>query len=133
MYRPFDVLDNVVFVDIGGVVAGDKVGLVDVIGGGYGLFTEPQVGNGNAARLFGVIGKISLSVKVGVVADDFNGVFVGTDGTVRAETPEFAGSGSLGGGVGMLLLLKRKLGNVVLDADGEALLGTLRPCCGKRR
>ena len=118
------ILDHVVFIDIGGVVAGHEVGLVDQIGALDGLLAKAQVGYGDAARLFGVVGKVSLRKHVGVVADDLDGVFVRADRAVRTQTPEFAGGGALGGGVGVFLDLKRQLGHIVLNADGEALLGT---------
>ena len=35
-----------------------------------------------------------MGVEVGFVTDDFDGAFVGADGAVGAESPEFAGFGA---------------------------------------
>jgi hypothetical protein len=52
------------------------------------------MGDGQAAGLFGVIGKIALGIEIGIVSDDFDGTFVGADGSVRTKTPELAAIGS---------------------------------------
>ena len=71
------------------VVAGNKVGLVYVIGALDRLIAETQVRNGNTAGLLRVILEVSLNVFIGMVADDLDRVFVSANGTVAAETPEF--------------------------------------------
>ena len=109
--------------DVGGIVAGNEVGLVDVVGGLDGLVAETQVGNGDAAGLLGVVLEVSLYVLVGVVADDLDGVLVGADGAVAAQTPELALDGAFRGGVGGDLLVQRQVGHIVHDADGELVLG----------
>ena len=72
------------------VVAGNKVGLVYVIGALDRLIAETQVRNGNTAGLLRVILEVSLNVFIGMVADDLDRVFVSANGTVAAETPELA-------------------------------------------
>ena len=109
--------------DIGGHVAGHEVGLVDIIRSTDGLVTEAQMADGDAAGLLGVILEVGLDVFVRVVADDFDGVFVGAHGSVAAETPELALDGALRRGVGGGLLLEAEVGHVVHDADGELALG----------
>ena len=47
------------------------------------------MGDGDAAGFFGVIGKISLGIFVGVVTDDLDGTLVSADGSVGTQTPEF--------------------------------------------
>ena len=47
---------------------------------------KAQVGLGNAAGLLGVILEVSLSVLIGVVTDDLDGVLVGVNGTIGALT-----------------------------------------------
>ena len=121
----FEVLNDLVLVDIGGVVAGDEVSLGDVVGGFDGGLAETQVGYGQAARLLGVIGEVALCVHVGVVADDLDGVLVGADGAVCTETPELTAVGACGSGVGILDNGQRKIGNVIDDADGELSLGSV--------
>ncbi len=51
-----DVLDHLEALgDVAGVVAGDEVGLVDVVGAADGLVAEAQVADGDAAGLLGVV------------------------------------------------------------------------------
>src|SRR5699024_5830778 len=64
------ILNDGVLGDVSGVVAGNEVCLVDIVGGFDLGFTKPQVGNGNAAGLLGVVSEVRLGVHVGVVADD---------------------------------------------------------------
>ena len=48
----FHVLNNLEALgDVGGVVAGDEVGLVDVVGAADGLVAEAQVGDRHAASI----------------------------------------------------------------------------------
>ena len=86
------------------VVAGNKVSLVYVIGALNRLIAEAQVRNGNTAGLLRVILEVSLNVFIGMVADNLNGVFVSTNGTVAAETPELALDCALCCGVRSFLL-----------------------------
>ena len=110
-------------------MAGNEVSLIDEVGGLDGSLAESQVRNGNAAGLLGVISEICLSEEVGVVADDLDGVLVCTDGTVSAETPELAGGSAGRSGVELLLDSEGQVGNVVLNADGEAGLVGILPAC----
>ena len=119
----FEILNDLILVHIGGVMAGNKVSLGDVVGGFDRGLAETQVGYGQAAGLFGVIGEVALCVHIGVVADDLDGVLVGTDGTVCAQTPELTAVGAGRCGVGILHNRQREVGHVVYDADGELSLG----------
>ena len=109
-------------------MAGNKIGLIYKVGRFDGLFTEAEMRNGNAARFFGVVREIALSIKIGVVTDYLYGVLVGADRSVGAESPELAGGRAGRGGVADILDLKRKLGNIILNTDGETLLRIL--CVG---
>ena len=61
-----------------------------------------------------------------MVADDLDGVLVGANGTVAAETPELALDGARGSSVGGVGIHgQRQVGDVVHDADGELLLGSI--------
>ena len=119
----YQFLAHVELADVCRVVACNEVGLVDEVGGLDGLLTESQVRHGNTAGLLGVVIKVCLCIHVGVVADDLDGVLVGTDGTVCAQTPELAADGAFGSGNDFLAGLKRQVGNVIDDAEGESLLG----------
>ena len=85
--------------------------------------SETQVRHGHAAGLLGIVIKICLSIHIGVVADDLDGVLVRTNGTVSAQTPELTVGGSLGSGHQGIAQFQRQVGNVVHDANGERRLG----------
>ena len=112
--------------DVGRVVAGDKVGLVDVVRTLDGLVAEAQMADGDAAGLLGVILEVGLDILVGMVADDLDGVLVRADGAVAAKTPELALDGAFGSGVrAVLVLFEGEVRDVVDDADGELMLGRI--------
>ncbi len=118
----FQILDHVVALDVGLVVAGDKVSGVDEVGGVDGLIAETKVGDGDTAGFLRVVCEVSLDLLVGVVTDDLDGVLVGADGTVRAETPELTGIGSLRNGVENGGDGQAQVADIVVDGDGEVLL-----------
>ena len=93
------VLNHRIFVDIGGIVASDEVCLIDQVSGLDRGFTETKVRNGDTAGLLRVVGEVALCVHIGVVADDLDGVLVGTYGTVSAEAPELTAVCAGRGGV----------------------------------
>ena len=82
-----------------------------------GLIAEAQVADGDAAGLLGVILEVGLDVLVGMVADDLDGVLVGANGAVAAQTPELALDGAGRSNAGNGLLLQRQVGDVIHDAD----------------
>ena len=117
-----NVADHVVLAHVRRIVASNEVGLVDEVGRSDGSVTKPQMGDGDAAGLLGVIVKVSLYVHVGVVTDDLNRVLVGANGTVCAQAPELAALDASGGGVRIFADGQGQVGHIVVDADGEALL-----------
>ena len=119
-----DVTDNgEALRDVGRVVAGNEVGLVDVVRALDGLVAEAQMADGDAAGLLGVVLEVGLHILVGMVADDLNGVLVRADGAVAAQTPELALDGAFRGGVrAVLVLFEGQVRHVVDDADGELVL-----------
>jgi len=64
-------------------------------------------------------------MEVGVVADDPDGFLVGPHGTIGAQAPEFAGDGALRGDVQRLPHRQGSEAEVVVDPDGEAILGLI--------
>ena len=68
-----EIADHVVADDVGGVVAGDEVRRVDEVFALDGRLAETEVGDGDAARLLGIIEEVCLRVHIGVVADDLDG------------------------------------------------------------
>ena len=118
-----DVTDNrEALGDVGRNMAGNEVGLVDVVRALDGLVAEAQVADGDAAGLLRVVLEVGLDILVGMVADDLDGVLVGTDGSVAAQTPELALDGAFGGRVGSKALIQREVGHIVDDAEGEHAL-----------
>ena len=117
-----DLGNDIEILDVRGLVAGHKVSHGDIVGAVDGLMAKAQVGLGNAAGLLGVILEVSLSVLVGVVTDDLDGVLVGANGTIGAQTPELAGDDGLAGGDDILANGQGQMRNVIVDADGEVVL-----------
>ena len=115
---------DVVFVDIGRVVASDEICLVNKVGGFDRGMTESQVRNRNTARLLGVVGEVCLCIHVSMVTNNFDGVLVCTDGTVRAKTPEFTVGGTFRRGVRVFFYREGEVGDIVHDAEGEFLFCT---------
>ena len=101
-------------------MAGDEVGLVDVVRRADRGVTEAQVRDRDAAGLLGVVLEVGLDVLVGVVADDLDRVLVGADGAVAAEAPELAlDRGRVRRVGGVRVHGEGEVGDVVHDADGE--------------
>ena len=119
----FGELQHVDAFQEGELVAGDEVRLGDEVAGADRLVAEAQVGGGDGAGLLGIVNEVALGVVVGLFADDLDGVLVGADGAIRAESVEQGahGAGSFGGVVG--IVVQAGVGDVVLDADGEVVLG----------
>ena len=86
-----------------------------------GLLAEPEMGNRHAAGLLGVVLEVALAVHVGVVGDDLDRVLVRPDRAVRAVAPELAADRAGEFGVQDRADRDRKVGDVVLDPDGEAV------------
>ena len=103
-------------------MAGHKVRRADQVRGADRVFAETQVGLGQAARLLGVIHKVSLAVQVGRVANDLDRVLVRADRAVRAHAPELCAGLAFGGGVDLLRQRQGGEGHVVNNADGEVVL-----------
>ena len=78
--------------------------------------------HGDTAGLLGVIAEVALSVHIGVVADDLDGVLVGANSTVGAQTVELAAHGAFGSRDDLLAQLQAGAGHVVVDAHGEVVL-----------
>ena len=116
------LLYHVVLTNIGRVVAGYEVCLVDQIGGFDRIMTETQVRHGNTAGLLGIIIEVSLSVHVCVITDDLDGVLVCTYSTVSTKTPELTVDGSFWSGNQRSAQFQRQVGNIIYDTDGEFLL-----------
>ena len=117
------LLGHVELADVCRVVACNEVRLAYQIGGLDGLFAEAEVGHCDTAGLLGVIIEVCLCIHIGVVADDLDGVLVGTDSTVCAQTPELAADCAFGSGNDLFAAVEGQVCDIVRDTDGEGLLG----------
>ncbi|MNG97572.1 hypothetical protein D3C79_566900 [compost metagenome] len=112
-------LRHLVHVDELPLVAADEVRLVHQVGRLHRPLVHPQVGDGEAPRLLGVVDEIALGIERGVIAEDLDAVLGRRDGAVAAKAVEER----------LQLALARiiedwqgqgEAGDVVEDADGEA-------------
>ena len=103
-------------------MAGDEVGLGDQIAGVDGLGAEAQVRDGHGAGLLRVVNEVALGVVVGLFADDLDGVLVGADGAICAESVEQRANTCRASVENGGIVVQAGVGDVVVDADGEVIL-----------
>ncbi len=101
-----------------------EVGGVHEVGRADGLVAETQVWAGETARLLWVVGKVGLTILVGVVADNLHRVLVGAHGTVGTEAVELSLEDAFAAERDFLLEGERGEGHVVDNAEGEVVLGS---------
>ena len=104
-------------------VAGNEAGALNQVGRAHRFWAEAQVADGHRAGLLRVVHEVALGPVVRLFADDLDAVLVGADGAVGTQAVEQA-AGRLGrfDAVGRIVG-QAEVGDVVIDADGEALLG----------
>ena len=117
----FDFGNDIIFGDVGLVVACHKVCFEYQIAGADRHITETQVRFCDTAGFFGVIFKVCLCVFICMVTDDLDGVFVCTNSTVGAQTPEFACDCACVCYFGFCANFDGCHGNVVNDTNGEVV------------
>ena len=105
----------------------NKVSLFDIIGRADRFVAESQVRDRYAAGLLGVILEVCLRLHIGMVTDDLDGVLIRANGTVCAQTPEFAGLRSLRRNVRILGAVDGQVGHIVCDGNREFLLRRVAP------
>ena len=88
-----------------------------------GRITETQVRASKATRLLRVVREVGLTVLVGVVANDFNRVFVGSNGSVCSQSVELSFENALGTHRNFGHGRQRSKRNIVYDAHGKVVLG----------
>ncbi len=116
-------LRHLVQVDKLPLVAADKVRLIHQVSRLQRPLADPQVGDGEAARLLGVVDEVALGIELCVIAEDLDAVLGRRDGAVAAKAVEERLQLALA-----RLVLRRaesgqwqgEAGDVVEDADGEA-------------
>ena len=107
-------------------MASHKVLRLDQIGRTDGGLAEAEMALGQAAGFLGVIDEISLAIEVRRMADDLDGVFVGTHSAVGAHTPELSAGLTDGRGVDVAGHRQGGVSHIVYDAYGKSVLGD--PC-----
>ena len=116
-------LNHVIFVNIGRIVAGNKVSFTDQVCGFDRFLTKTQVGHCYTTGFFGVIIKVCLSVHISVVTDDLDGVLVSTYSTVCSQTPELTVDSSFRSSNDRSTCFQRQIGNIIYDTNSKFLFG----------
>ena len=114
---------HVVHVEVSLHVACHEVRGLDLIGGADGGVTKTQVRAGETAGLLGVVGEVCLAILVGVIADNLDGVLVGTDRTVCTKTVELSLKDAFATECFLFFQRQRSEGHIVHDAHSEVVLG----------
>jgi hypothetical protein len=125
-------LDDLGSLEQAELVAGDEVRALDEVGRADGLGTEAQVRDGDRPGLLGVVDEVALGEQVRALADDLDRRLVGADGAVRAEPEEHRLDLAGRAGVAEFGVDRQaQVGDVVVDADREVLLGLARRSSSK--
>jgi len=107
-------------------MAPDKVSVLNKVLSYDWLRAEAQVTDSGTASLVGAVGKVTLRVHISVPADDLDGVLVGANGTVTADTIEHALGGPFRQHIHLSFHGQAAMVNVIVDTDGEVVPGVLR-------
>ena len=120
------VLGQVILLDVCRCVAGHEIGSGHQIRAADRRIAEAQMALGQAAGLHGVIGEVCLRVFVGHQTDGADGILVGAHRAVTAQAPNLAGD--LAGMRELyILIIQRGMCHIIVDTDGEAVLGRFLP------
>ena len=111
---------NVILQDIGIQGTGYEVSVVYIVCASDRIRTESQVRSRDTAGFSGVILEISLCILIRVVADDLDGVLVGTDSTVGTQTPEQTGR-VCSVDLEVRIDIQRQMSDIIVDTDREFL------------
>ena len=118
----FKALEHIIRFEEGEFMARNKVSLSDKVGLADLFLSKAQVRGGNRSGLLGVVHKIGLRVVVGRFTDNFDGVLVGADRTVRAESVEHSLMHTGIINMEVMVVGKAYMGYVVFDTDGKVAL-----------
>ena len=110
---------HIVHVEVSLNVASHEVRRVHQVSGADGSVSETQVRARETAGLLRVVREVSLTVLVGVVADNLHGVLVGTHRTVGTQAVELGFEHAFATHGHLFFLRKRSERHVVHDAEGE--------------
>ena len=117
----FYICENVIFIQVGFVMTGYKIRMIYKVCGFNRLFSESQVRTCNTAGFLSVIFKISLYIEVCMITNDLDGIFVCTNSTVRAKSPEFTAYSSFRCGIDGFCYRQGQMCNIIFDSDCEVI------------
>ena len=117
----FGVTENVLLADEGELTASHEISVADEVGRANWLRAETLMGSRDGAGFLGVVNEVTLRVVVRLLADDFDGIFVRSDGAVGTEADEDTAADFGGFQVEIGFITERSAGNVVDDAEGEVV------------
>lgn len=60
-------------------VTGYEVGCIHQISGADTVISKTEMGTGKSSRFLGVVSKIGLHILIGIIPDNLDGVFVGSN------------------------------------------------------
>ncbi len=66
-------------------VTGYEVGCIHQISGADTVISKTEMGTGKSSRFLGVVSKIGLHILIGIIPDNLDGVFVGSNRSVGSQ------------------------------------------------
>ena len=118
----FDFGYDVIFFHVGLVMTSNEVCVLCYqVAGTDRCVTETQVRSCDTTGFLCIVFEVSLCVFVCVVTDDLDGVFVCTNSTVGAQTPEFTGYCAVVGQVGFFCYIDVCVGDIINDTNCEVV------------
>ena len=81
------------------------------------------MGHSHTAGFLGVIIEVCLSIHISVITNDLDGVLISTYSTISAQTPELTVGCSCRSSIRVFIAVQRKIGDIIVDTDGEFFLG----------
>ena len=100
-------------------MASHEIGSSDQIGRTDRTIAETQVRSREPARFLGVVCEIGLAIFVSCRTNDLDGVFIGTDCTIRTQTVKLGFVDIICRNFDLRKQGKRGKGHVIHDTDGE--------------
>ena len=101
------------------LVHADEIGAAHEIGAADRARAEAEVGNRDGPRLLRVVNEIPLGEIVRLLADDLDGVLVGTDGSIRPQAVKDGAGHIIRLDIPLTVPRQRRAADVIHDADGE--------------
>ena len=113
--------NQVILLDIGITGTRDKVRIRYQVRGANRTVAKSQVHAGDTTRFFRVVTGIRLPILRSIITNDGNGVFAGSDGSVRPQTKEQQFGNRLVFDLNVWFVFERLERNVIDDANGKSI------------